>query len=92
MDEEVNGEDLDDRRSFVEDAKQTARYRLPPPPPGMNEQYKLTILYASQRATDSVQGMRLTWSHKRYCRQRAQHSTTNPLEATTTLTRVFRTR
>ncbi|CAH1720996.1 unnamed protein product [Aphis gossypii] len=36
--------------------------------------------------------MRLTWSHKRYCRQRAQHSTTNPLEATTTLTRVFRTR
>ncbi|KAL4120584.1 hypothetical protein QTP88_013252 [Uroleucon formosanum] len=36
--------------------------------------------------------MRLTWSHKRYCRQRAQHSTTNSSSANTTSTRVFRTR
>ncbi|XP_022172480.1 leucine-rich repeat-containing protein 15-like [Myzus persicae] len=36
--------------------------------------------------------MRLTWSHKRYCRQRAQHSTTNSSAANTTSARVFRTR
>ncbi|XP_025204701.1 slit homolog 2 protein-like [Melanaphis sacchari] len=36
--------------------------------------------------------MRLTWSHKRYCRQRAQHLTTNPSDATATSARVFRTR
>uniref|UniRef100_A0A2S2PXL9 Uncharacterized protein n=1 Tax=Sipha flava TaxID=143950 RepID=A0A2S2PXL9_9HEMI len=59
----------------------------------MNEQCT-AVLYAGQRAADSVHGMRLTWSHKRYRRPRAQTTTTTTIATTTTAVPapVYRTR